>query len=265
MKIFISSDIEGVTGVTSWSETEYGGEGYEAACRRMTEETAAACRAALDMGFEVVVKDAHGSALNIDIEGLPQGTQLIRGWRCSVEGMMGGLDESFDGAIYIGYHAGAGTGGSPLAHTVERDFLSIKVDGRIASEFTLNSIYADSLGVPSLLISGDECTCTSAAEEYPGIRSVVTKTCTGNSTYNRHPQDVREEIYTRVKEALAELPIKPVPRECNLLLEINYAEASKAKEASAYPGAVLKSAGCVEYQASDIDDFMTAKKFLLEI
>ena len=88
MKVFISADIEGVTGVTSWCETEYGGDGYEAACRQMTLEVAAACRAAVEKGWEVVVKDGHGTARNIDISMLPEEAELIRGWRCSPEGMM---------------------------------------------------------------------------------------------------------------------------------------------------------------------------------
>ena len=97
MKVFISADIEGVTGVTSWCETESGGQGYEAAARQMTLEVSAACEAAIEMGFDVVVKDGHGNARNIDMWGLPKGVSLIRGWRCSPEGMMGGLDSGLTG------------------------------------------------------------------------------------------------------------------------------------------------------------------------
>ncbi|MDD6190511.1 MAG: M55 family metallopeptidase [Firmicutes bacterium] len=269
MKIFISADIEGITGVTSWSETEYGGEGYEAACRLMTAETAAACKAAADMGCDVVVKDAHGSGLNINIEGLPVGTRLIRGWRCSPEAMMGGLDSSFDGVVYIGYHAPSGSDGSPLAHTVDRSIAAIKVNGKLASEFTLNCMYADSIGVPSLLISGDEYTCLAAADEYSGIETVSTKSCVGNSTYNRHPEEVKEEIYRKVQEAVKNIEDKSIDisNEINeeINLEISYRECSKAREASWYPGAILKSPNTVEYKAENINDFMTAKKFLLEV
>ena len=77
MKIFISADIEGVSGITSWEATRYGGKGYEAACRQMSLETAAACRGALSCGYEVVVKDGHEDAMNIDHTLLPKEAQLI--------------------------------------------------------------------------------------------------------------------------------------------------------------------------------------------
>lgn len=72
MKVYISADIEGCADVTAWCETESGQEGYESACRQMTLETAAACEAAIEMGYTPVVKDGHGNARNIDPWGLPR-------------------------------------------------------------------------------------------------------------------------------------------------------------------------------------------------
>ena len=79
-KIFISADIEGVSGITSWAATEYGGKGYEKACRQMSLETAAACRGAIRAGYLPVVKDGHEDAMNIDHDLLPQEAELISGW-----------------------------------------------------------------------------------------------------------------------------------------------------------------------------------------
>ena len=42
---FISADLEGVTDVTAWCETEKGGDGYEAARMQMSREVAADMRA----------------------------------------------------------------------------------------------------------------------------------------------------------------------------------------------------------------------------
>lgn len=108
-KIFISADIEGVSGITSWAATEYGGKGYEKACRQMSLETAAACRGAIRAGYLPVVKDGHGDAMNIDHDLLPQEAELISGWACTPLSMLAGLDESFAGIIYVGYHAAAWT------------------------------------------------------------------------------------------------------------------------------------------------------------
>ena len=139
-KIFISADIEGVSGITSWTATEYGGKGYEKACRQMSLETAAACRGAIRAGYLPVVKDGHEDAMNIDHDLLPQEAELISGWACTPLSMLAGLDESFAGIIYIGYHAAAWTSGSPLKHTCE-DYLYnwFKINDRYASEFTINS------------------------------------------------------------------------------------------------------------------------------
>lgn len=164
MKVYISADIEGCADVTAWCETESGQEGYESACRQMTLETAAACEAAIEMGYTPVVKDGHGNARNIDPWGLPRGTQLIRGWRTSPAGMMGGLDDTFAAAIYIGYHAPEGTDGSPLAHTIEHEwFMKLILNDQLESEFTLNALYAANFGVPSVFIAGDKAVCEHAA------------------------------------------------------------------------------------------------------
>ncbi|HQL39886.1 MAG TPA: M55 family metallopeptidase, partial [Anaerolineaceae bacterium] len=80
MKIFISADIEGVTGVTDWSETELGQSAWEAAREQMTAEVAAACEGAMAAGAqEIWIKDSHDSARNLIADRLPQCAKLIRG------------------------------------------------------------------------------------------------------------------------------------------------------------------------------------------
>ena len=236
-KIFISADIEGVSGITSWDATRYGGKGYEEACREMSLETAAACRAAIKHGYKVVVKDGHEDAMNIDHNLLPDGVELIRGWMNNPLSMMGGLDETFDGAIYVGYHSGAWTKTSPLKHTSEDYMFNwVKVNGKYASEFTLNSQLADQLGVPSLLIAGDEGACVDAEAEYPGIRIVATKRGIGDSTWNRHPETVIAEIEAVVDEILS----KPLPEARSLeneyTLTMCYKDFQRANSASWFPG-----------------------------
>ena len=80
-KLFLSADLEGVSGVSSWEETRFGGQGYDEACRQLTREVAAACRAAQELGYAVLVKDGHEDARNIDPAGLPRGVLLHRGWQ----------------------------------------------------------------------------------------------------------------------------------------------------------------------------------------
>ena len=91
MKIYISADIEGITGIAHWDEATRDHPAYAEFQQRMTAETAAACEAALGSGAQaIVVKDAHGTGRNILAEQLPAPTQLIRGWSGHPYGMVQG-------------------------------------------------------------------------------------------------------------------------------------------------------------------------------
>ena len=73
MKVYISADIEGVTGVTNWDETELYHAAHSAAAAQMTKDVVAACRAAISAGAdEILLKDGHDSARNIIAEALPE-------------------------------------------------------------------------------------------------------------------------------------------------------------------------------------------------
>ena len=79
MKVFISADIEGVAGITSWEEARKSNPGaYHPFQRQMNAEVAAACEAAQAAGAtEVVIKDAHAGANNLVASELPRGVRLI--------------------------------------------------------------------------------------------------------------------------------------------------------------------------------------------
>lgn len=262
MNLFISADIEGVTGVTRWEETEYGGKGYEAACRQMSLETAAVCEAALEAGHTVTVRDGHGDACNLDPELLPDGITLIRGWMASPQSMMAGLDEHFDGVLYVGYHAPAASNESPLAHTTNLSMLSsLKLNGRLASEFTFNSMLADSMGVPSLFLCGDAGICRMAREEYPGIAVTAVKSGIGGGTVNLHPKEALRRIRDTAAECLAHPCVcRSQPQTCTM--EITYREHRAARKASWYPGAELLDAHTVRFCAEHFSDISIAYMFM---
>ena len=136
---------------------------------QMTREVAAACEAIIEAGHEVVVRDGHETARNIIHDMLPYGVKLMRGWACHPGSMMAGISDKYAGALYIGYHSPAGSDESPLAHTMNvHKLMKLEINGRLASEFTLNSLYAAEKGVPSIFISGDAGICRRAAEEIEG-------------------------------------------------------------------------------------------------
>ena len=100
MKVYISADIEGCTFITDWKETEQGEEEYAQGRKIMTNEVVAACEGAIAAGAtEIVIKDAHDSALNLIPYAFPEEATLIRGWTCTPESMVAGIDETFDAAV----------------------------------------------------------------------------------------------------------------------------------------------------------------------
>ena len=179
MKIYISVDIEGVAGVVSLQEGNPGNPEYEQARRLMTLETNAAIGGAFDAGAsEVLVNDSHGPMINLLPELLDSRAELIRG-NIKPMGMFAGLDASYAGAMCVGFHAAAGEHGV-LAHTTSGfAFGSVLLNGEVASEAMLYGAYAGSLGVPVILLSGDDVTERTCGGLFPGAQFVRVKTAMG--------------------------------------------------------------------------------------
>ncbi|MGZ5425397.1 MAG: M55 family metallopeptidase, partial [Candidatus Aminicenantales bacterium] len=118
LKVFISVDMEGISGLIAWDETSQGGPDYPLFRRLMTEEANAAIAGALDAGAtEIVVRDGHDSARNILPDLLRPEARLIREWNSPLS-MMEGIDKTFDAVVFIGFHARAGTPNAVLKHTM---------------------------------------------------------------------------------------------------------------------------------------------------
>ena len=149
MKIYVSADIEGITGVSHWDETEKPKLEYREFREQMTAEVSAACEGALQAGAtEVWVKDAHGTARNLIGSRLPKQTQLIRGWTGHPFSMVQELDESFDAMLMVGYHSRAGSDANPLAHTHTGNIATLMINGTAASELRIHAYAAAYLNVP---------------------------------------------------------------------------------------------------------------------
>lgn len=262
MKVFISADIEGVTGVTHWDETELSHAENSIARQQMTAEVAAACEGAMQAGAsEVWVKDSHDTARNIIAAQLPQATRLVRGWSGHPFMMLQELDNTFQAAMLVGYHSGAGAGKSPLEHTYSGNVWKMHLNGVDVSEFLMAAYTAAYVHVPLVFISGDQGLCDEAARLIPSIKSVAVKQGVGNSTISIHPNLAIARIRETVVQALegdlsACLP--PLPN--HFLLEIHYRPQTKAYEISFYPGARQTGPRSVQLETEDFFDLL---RFLL--
>src|SRR5439155_3429944 len=175
MRILISADMEGATGVT-WTDDVVPGTEQWQRFRRLFASDVNACVAGLFAGgaTEVVVNEAHSAQRNLLLEDLDQRALMLTG-RHKPLSMMQGIDEGFDGVVLLGYHAGAGEEGV-LAHTyLENSIIGVWLDGVPASEGRLNTALAVEHGVPVLVVTGDDRTCEDAKQYAPAARRVEVK------------------------------------------------------------------------------------------
>ena len=238
MKLFISADIEGCAGLAIPAEAHKQEAAYRPFAQEMTQEVLAACEAARDMGAaEIVVKDGHGDASNIDPLQMPDYVRLIRGKSGHPYNMMWGIDQSFDGVLYIGYHAPAGNPEFAISHTSTGNSLYIRLNGMYMSEFLLNTYTAASLGVLAVFLSGDSAVCSLARQQVPAIETAVTKAGVGGATICEPRHMVLERIRQGVKKALAkDLSACRVQQPEQFTYEVTFKDWKKAYQMSFYPG-----------------------------
>ena len=265
MKLFISADIEGCIGTTLSAETHKEEACYRPFAEEMTREVAAVCEALIEAGAdEIVVKDGHGDATNIDFSALPGKVKLIRGKSGHPFNMMFGLDESFDAVLYVGYHAPAGCGGNPISHTSTGNSNHIYLNGKLMSEFMLNSYTAALFKVPVVFVSGDEAICSLAKEMVPGITTAPVKKGVGASTINMSLPEGLRFLRERAKAAVSgdlsscriELPEK-------FEYVVNYKKIKKAYQMSFFPGAERVDERTNRVVSGDWKDIVTAHSFMV--
>lgn len=226
LKIYISADMEGVGGVVSNLQTGPGQPEYERFRRFMTAEVIAAIEAAKAAGAtEIVVSDSHGNGQNILVEELPTDIKLIRSWPRPL-GMMEGIDNSFDAAVFLGYHAGEGTAEGVLAHTmVGNRVLDVKLNGVSMPEAGISAALAGHFGVPVVFVAGDQTAVRQTRELLGDIEGVEVKRAIGVTAAETLPpvriqQLIKDKLTTAIRERSRYRPYKlPGPVTLQLTLK----------------------------------------------
>ncbi len=266
MKIYVTCDIEGCSGVSHWEECSSAHPDYMAAREQMTLETAAACRGALAAGADdILVRDAHGSTRNLIHRLLPLQTRLLRGSSGDLIPMLTGLqNEKFAALMMIGYHSAAGETGNPLSHTFNKATERILLNDEPMSEFLYYAYAAASIRVPQVLISGDQGICDFAKSKIPGITSVPVKSGTGASTLSIHPELAAARIEEAAKNALSTDFSKcsiELPKEFSI--QIRYREHAAALDKSSYPGVRQIDGKTLQLDSRDFTDILRLVHFVL--
>ncbi len=256
MKIFISADIEGVAGVVVPAQGAPGNPEYERARRLMTVEVNAAIAGAFDGGADyVLVNDSHGPQINLIPEQLDARAEVILG-RPKPGSMCAGLDASFDGVFFTGYHSGAGRFGV-LSHTINGfAFAGIRVNGIDCAEATLYGAYAGSLGVKVALLTGDDQLMQQCLPLFPGAQSVQVKTALGQrAARSLSPERAGQAIRHGAAEAVRNLgAVQPYVIAAPYRLEIDLNTATLADQSAIIPTAERIAPRTVAFNATSMID-----------
>lgn len=266
MKIYISVDMEGITGITHWDEVDHHKPAYGPFQKQMSLEAAAACEGAIKAGAkEIIVKDAHYSGRNILADYLPKGVKLIRGWSGHPYSMVQELDSSFDGLMMVGYHSRAGQGGNPLAHTMSSGRVeSITINNQQTSEFFLHGNIAAKHGVPVIFASGDKGLCEEVNELSPYTITHATMTGIGDSTISLQPKESNAAIQAKSEEALKVNLSKCLwSHPDSFKVQIKFMKQHLAYRASHYVGVSLLDPKTVEFITDDYDEVMRLIHFVV--
>ncbi|MCR4428213.1 MAG: M55 family metallopeptidase [Caldiserica bacterium] len=272
MKVFISADLEGISGLVSWDQMKEGTPEYERAVDLMVKEVNSAVEGAVKGGADqVVVNDSHGYMRNINIENLHPKASLISGFTKPLS-MVQGVEGS-DLAFFIGYHAGVGTREAICDHSYSSgSVFQLKVNGVDFSETAINAAVCGHFGVPVALLTRDEQTVEQAKVFLPGALSVATKTgITRFSAHLRHPREVRAEIEEKAREAVEKFlqgnpnspTFFPFTVKPPVLLEVTLLHTAKADVAELLPGVKRLDGRTLLFKAGDILEAFRALQAML--
>ena len=227
MKVYISTDFEGVSGIVAWEQIIEGNPEYEQGRRLLTDEVNAVISGALEDGAnEFVINDSHHSMRNLHPQELLGKATLITGKHKPMY-MMEGLDSSFDGICFVGYHGSIGAEHAILSHTYNPGAIwEVRINGDVVGESGINALVAAHYHVPIIFISGDEVTIQEAQNIAPDADKVVVKQSLGRfAATHIHPVVACEMLrkgasnaVRRVKEMHPPVFARPVSLEVTFLV-----------------------------------------------
>lgn len=256
-KIYISADMEGLAGAVTGGQVSEDGFEYERFRKIYTAEVNAAIDAAISKGAtEIVVSDSHGNGQSLLVDELNDTVQLIRSWPRPL-GMMQGIDETFDGAFFIGYHASAVHMNGVMSHTMSGgDIADMKLNGVSMSEASFNAAIAGHYDVPVLMVSGDEAIAEEATSIIGDIETAIVKWANGFlSAKTLMPKVANKLINAKAQKAMAKIgKIKPYKLTGPIKFDIRFQGVLPAEVLSYLSTVERLDARTIRYVGTDMVD-----------
>jgi D-amino peptidase len=254
--VLISADMEGAVGAATPDDVAPGTTSWPGVNRCWIQDINTVANALLQHGAgEVVVTDAHGSGSSLDPSQLDPRVAIVRGVPRTF-GMLEGIDGGVQAVVFLGYHGTVGSGGV-LSHAfMAAGTHTLRVNGELAGEGTINAHLASSFGAPVLLVTGDETALAEASRYAPQAEQVLTKQALGRFAARLRPAvAVRRELAEGAEKAMARLAdgtlTAPGPV-TELRVEIEFSAENCALAVTAIPGVQRTGLRSVSYVSSDV-------------
>jgi D-amino peptidase len=262
MKIFISADIEGVSGVATNVQLKKNDE-YQRFRKLMTQDVNAAIEGAFDAGAtEVVVADGHGNMSNIFIEELDPRARLISG-NNRVMCQMEGINDSFDGVFFVGYHGReGGSERTIINHTLAGICVEeIKINGKVEGETEMNAGVAGYYNVPVLLVTGDDVLAEEVTQTLPQLETAIVKRGVDRLAADLlSPQKAQALIKEKAKKAVQNIGlVEPYIVEGPVTFEIRFKGTNQAYMTTTISSVELVAPKTIRFTC---DDYVSAYKHM---
>jgi D-amino peptidase len=267
MKLYLSVDMEGITGLVDETHVSSSRHNYERSRMIMTDEANHIITTAFDYGCkEVIVNDSHSKMNNFLIERLHPETQLITG-DVKPYSMVQGLDSSFDGAIFVGYHARASQKGV-MSHSMIFGVRNFYINDVVVGELGFNAYVAGYYGVPVIMVAGDDCAAHEAEQLIPNVTTAIVKESISRSAAKSlTPAKAGELLREKTFEALKNKnQVKPLVPPDAPILRIEFANYGQAEWAHLMPGTEIEpGTTTVRFQAKNILEAYQAMIVMTEL
>jgi D-amino peptidase len=247
-RVYISVDMEGISGINGDDQTSAGQPEYNRARKLMAEDANAAIRGAFEGGAtDVLVNDSHGGQRNLLPEDLDPRARLIS-HSFKRYGMMEGLDETFDAVLFVGYHAKADAPRGLFAHTGSGVVRDLNINGRSVGEGGMNAALAAWYGVPVVLVTGDDVAVAEVKESVPAVHGVVVKRAINTRAVELKPlEQARREIQEAARAAVAGAKKAAPQREGSYQVTLRYRNFNFPEVATAFREIELVSPDTIRF------------------
>lgn len=247
--IIVSTDMEGITGVSRWSQVTPTSSEYAQGCDCLRRDVSIVLDELSKSDHEIIVVDGHWTGTNLKPADVGR-AHLLSGTRMPW-GMVEGVQyKDAVGVILLGYHGCAGSAGA-MAHTWDTCFTEVKVNDVLVGEITLAAMLSHQCGVPIIGVSGDDHACIEARTDFVCRNDVATAEVKRSLSYEsvRHHPDTESRLRFMVKDAMTQTG-RFDPVNDNFVIAASFMSHNAIDRARLLPGSIRSGTYTLLFEGS---------------